>query len=399
MSRRLVLGFVLVSLLLMAVLGVVRSFTLASELRQRQSQQVAQRAEVLAAVVEERRDSGQPVDRAFLSTLVTADGAVTYDVPGRPQVVALGNQTDDRRDADAVTATRQLDPGTLTVFEDDLPWYEILVLRGSSLVVLLVLITVTAGLAGYVVAQVLSAPFTRLAAAAAMLGRGRFDLDLPSTRIPEAQAVSAALAASATALRDRLAREQQFSVHASHVLRTPLTSLRLHLDELDGQDLGPDARAATERCLRSVDRLDQVAADLVDITRRGALMAGAEIPLRELATSSAQHWADVLIGEGRGFSAAVDGDLDLPLTPGPVEYVLDVLLEESQHLGEDEVRLVFQGDRDVLRIEVTGAGQHTAVPAFEGSRLEQAQSLVRSLGGHMEELPEGVGVRVLIPPR
>ena len=239
-----------------------------------------------------------------------------------------------------------------------------------------------------------SRPFTQLASAAAMLGRGRFDLDLPTTRIPEVQAVSAALGASASALRDRLAREQQFSVHASHVLRTPLTSLRLNLDELDAADLDPHARRAAQRCLVSVEQLDQVASDLVDITRRGALMAGAEIPLRELAAAVAQQWADGTDRAGPGLLRRGRGRPRPPADPGS-DRVRPGRAPRAgpgpegpggpARAGRRTAGAAPRGHRRrhhrVVPRPVAGAPTPTL------TRVDQARSLVESLGGRWQDLP------------
>ena len=77
-----------------------------------------------------------------------------------------------------------------------------------------------AALVGFLMALLLARPFRQLAGAAGQLGRGRFDLDLPRTDVPEAKAISHALLTSAGQLQERLASEQSFAEHASHVLRT-----------------------------------------------------------------------------------------------------------------------------------------------------------------------------------
>ena len=406
MSKRLILGFVLVSLGISVGMGLLRAYTLTGDIRERESEHLSAQLTVVAGVVQRQLSDTGTVDQAFLQRYVDDDASLTYSTEGQDPVVALGATFDGAADSDgAVRVSRDMDPGSLVMAESDQSWAGLLGYETGSLVTLILLIVLVAGLAGYLMSRWFSRPFTQLASAAAMLGRGRFDLDLPTTRIPEVQAVSAALGASASALRDRLAREQQFSVHASHVLRTPLTSLRLNLDELDAADLDPHARRAAQRCLVSVEQLDQVASDLVDITRRGALMAGAEIPLRELAAAVAQQWADGLIGRGRGFSAAVEGDLDLPLTPGPIEYVLDVLLEQAQDQKVQEVRLVLDGAPQVLRLEATGVDTTVSCPDRSPgatptlTRVDQARSLVESLGGRWQDLPAGAGTRVLMPPR
>lgn len=406
MSRRLVAGFVLVVVVLSAVLVLVRSYTITGSLRAEQATQAKVQAELVVALVEAADRSGQAVGRDELAAYVEPTQRVTVTTAGG-QVTVTGDDFDvDGAPAGAVRATAASadQAGTeVTVERTSDGWLGLLLLDLGALVTVLLLTGVAAGIGGWAVTRWLSEPFARLAAAAAMLERGRFDLDLPRTRIPELQAVSRALAASAGTLQDRLTREQQFTVHVSHVLRTPLTSLRLHLDELETHDLDPGAAAAARRCQESVQELDGVVADLVGITRRGSLMSGAEVSLEELAATVAQRWADGLDGRGRGFSAAVEGDLGLMLTPGPVEYVLDVLLElaRDEDAGDRDVRLVLVGAPPVVRLEATGVcvPQAAPVPGSPPCRLDQARSLVRALGGRLEPLPGAEGVRVLLPPR
>ncbi len=408
MSRRLVLAFVAVTLSLTVLVVLVRSVTLAAEVREQEAAHVTQEARLLGEVLRERAAAGEPVDREVLDGYVGADSFITVSGTGAEPVTVTGPGFDPATELDgAVSSYADLEPGRLEVGQTSARWRGMLGLDPPSLVMLLVLVALGAAAAGYAMSRWLSTPFTRLAAAAGMLGRGRFDLDLPRSRIPEAQTVTSALQASAGALRDRLSREQRFSTHASHVLRTPLTGLRLHLDELDGRVSDPESRTLLAHCQRSVDQLDQVATDLVDISRHGSLMAGSEVPLRDLATTAAQRWADTLVPKGRPFSAAVEGDLDLVLTPGPVEYVLDVLLERVESSpGAGPVRLVLLGRPEVLQADVSGLEVVLADPTAEPvlhpepalCRVEQAASLVRSLGGRFEA-PSSDAVRVLMPTR
>ncbi|VXB93172.1 histidine kinase dimerization/phospho-acceptor domain-containing protein [Nocardioides sp. AX2bis] len=410
MTRRLVLGFVALVLLLVAVLGFVRNVNLLANLRAHDAGHATSQARLLLGLVQSADAAGSPIDSAALADAV--DDSERFEVRrgGVLDAVATGPEFEGGEGRyRPVVASASSGDLTVRVVESAAGWRAVLAVDSAPLTATLLLAVLGAAAAGWLMARWFARPFTRLAAAAAMLGRGRFDLDLPRSRVPEARAVAAALEASAAALRDRMGREQQFSVHASHVLRTPLTSLRLSLDELAHSRLDADATDATRRCQASVDELDTVVADLVGMTRRGALMSGAEVPLRELAASLAQQWADGLLGLGRGFSAAVEGDLDLTLTPGPVEFVLDVLLEQARDearadgAGAGAVRLVLVGAASsVVRLEVSGVRPpppEGAGPQDPTDRLEQARSLVRSLGGRMEGRPGGDGVSVLLPPR
>lgn len=393
MRERLTASFVVVTLGLLLVAGLVRSVTLAGVQREREGEHIFREATTLAAVVEARQGAGEPIDAGFLNDYVTSGTAIAY-VPDRGAPVEVRGPDFDDQD-DGISSTVTLDGGDLTVRQSEA---EILGGDRWSLVVLFVLLGVVAALIGFAISRALSRPFQRLAVAASALGRGRFDLDLPESRVPEARAISEALRSSAVALRDRLEREQAFSMHASHVLRTPLTSLRLQLEELAlDPELSEQARASAVRGMAAVDQVNDVAGELVTLSRQG-LIGGEQIPLRDLATSCAQRWSDELADLGRALTAAVEGDLDLTFTPGPIEQILDLLLRHVVRQGTGEARLVFEGDaRGHLRILVSAARLDTAPP---DTLLEEARSVVEALGGRLEAEASGdVELSVLLPRR
>ena len=265
----------------------------------------------------------------------------------------------------------------------------------TSLLMLALLVAILAGLAGWWFAVRLTAPFTSLAGAAAALGRGRFDLQLPETRIPEARAIGQALKVSAAQLEGRLARERDFAEYASHELRTPLTALQLELEDLTLRDDVPDdAKAAARRCLQRVEDVNAAAGELVSITRKGALVEGGEVALSELATHVTQAWADRLGADRRTVTARADGELDVTFTPGPVEHVLELVLGDLVG-GTGPVRLVFVGDDSHVRISVPSG---VASPAPHPG-LTAARELAESQGGRITGDLDAAGLDILMPRR
>lgn len=391
MRERLTLSFVVVTLVLLALALSVRAVTVDSLVREREGEHIFREASTLAVVVDSRAASGQAVDEAFLRGYVGADTVIEVRPPGGAPVTVRGASYAGGDDAISSTIDLQ-DGGQLSVRQSSDPvalWGE----SAWSLAVLFLLVGVLAAVVGFVIARSLSAPFQRLALAAGALGRGRFDLDLPDSRVPEARAISEALGSSAVALRDRLEREQQFAMHASHVLRTPLTSLRMQLEEMTlDPDLPAGARAAADRCVRAVDEVNVVAGDLVDLARQGPI-GGSQVPLRDLATSCVQRWSDELTEHGRAVTAAVEGDIELTLTPGPVEQVLDLLLRDVVRHGRGDARLVFVGDTGGhLRIVVRCARR-----AAGGELVDDARAVVEALGGRLQ--PGAEEELVLLLPR
>jgi signal transduction histidine kinase len=404
MRERLTVAFILLTILLLLGAGVVRTFVLRDLIREQEAEHLRQEAELVAAVVHDQAGTASGVDSDRLSQLVGSSARLEYDATGAaPPLVVRGPDYSGTDDPDRdLSASAVADGATVTVSESPEAVGDLIGRDVGALAALFVLIAVVAGVAGFVIASGLSSPFKRLAAAAEALGRGRFDLELPRTRIPEAQAISTALRTSALQLEDRVHRERAFAEHASHVLRTPLTSLRLELEDLSLRDDVPEeAKEAAARCLTSVDQVGSVANELVELTRGDSLVAGAELPLVDIATQLAQRWADRLGVRNRELSAAAEGDLDLTYTPGPVEHVTDLLLADVIRRGTGPVRLVLQGETaGHLRVHVESGGRAAADHGDEPvDRVTQVRSVVESMGGRVTGRHPAEGIVVLLPRR
>lgn len=407
MRERLTVAFVGLVLVLCTVTLLARSYTLEQVMRQDETEEIHQAADAIGAALTARISAGQRKgEKAFLEELAGEDRQIVVHRTTRPDVVAAGpdfkGSLDASRSGD-IWASADVPGGVVVVSQSGDVLRELVLADGWALALTFLLLAIVAALVGYLLARWLSAPFRRLAAAAAALGRGRFDLDLPDTRMPEARALTTALRTSAGQLQERIKREQAFAEHASHVLRTPLTALRLELDDLALHDgLGEEASAAVNRCVARIETLDSVSGELVELARRGALVAGAETPLRDLATAAAQRWADELGHHHRTLAAAVDGDLDVTYTPGPVEHILELLLVDVLHRSRGGVRLGFEAtDEGALRIQVDTADtvRSRGKAKQPGSAFERARALAMALGGRLDgERPEE-GLEVLLPRR
>jgi signal transduction histidine kinase len=384
MRPRLTLSFVVLTLiLLLGALGI-RAYTAHDVLRTHESRELRSDAAMLALLIEQREELGEPVDRAYLAGLVDSPEQISYDAGDGDPIVVEGKAYE--ASPDILTTTVDVgDDGSLTLSQSANVVESLADNDRGSLGFLILLVVLLAAMVGYVMALVLSAPFRQLAGAAGQLGRGRFDLDLPRTRIPEARAISTALLTSAGQLQERLASEQAFAEHASHVLRTPLTGLRLELEDLAQRDDVPaDVRDSATRSIGRIETMNAVAGDLVALARRGALVTGAEIPLRDLATQCAQTWADALGEQDRPLTAAVEGSIDTTYTPGPVEHILDLLLADVLKRGQGAVRMVFDADDEGhLSIDLSCADTRQVNSPHADLPITQARAVITALGGRL----------------
>ncbi len=403
MRERLTFAFVVLTIVLLLGAGVVRSFILRDLISEQESGHIQKEAALISRIVVDREETGGTIDRKFLTSLVSSGGRLVYASNGDPAIVVRGDayagSDDPSKDLSAVV---DIGDGTITLSQSPEVIKDILGRDLGSIVVVFLLIAVLAGLIGFFISRAMSAPFRQLAVAAAALGRGRFDLELPRTRIPEARAIAQALGTSAAQLRDRLRRERDFAEHASHILRTPLTGLRLELEDLTLRDDVPaDARESAARGLASVEEMNAVAGELVEMSRSGSLVEGAQLPLVELATQLAQRWSDRLAARSRTLTASADGDLAMTYTPGPIEHVLDLVLAEVVRRGTGDVTIVFRAQEGGhLRVTVTAAGRLPgAAGELSGERLEQARGVVESLGGRLMGADPQAGLELLLPRR
>src|SRR4051794_19116139 len=277
MRPRLTASFVVLSMVLLLGALWIRTYTANNLLRTHEGHELRADATTLGLVVEQREQLDQPVDRAFLQGLVGPTEQLTYDAGTGAPVVVDGKAFDAGEKT--IETTVEAGEGSLTLSASSGVVEELVDSRRSSLAFLVLLVALLAALVGYVMALILSAPFRQLAEAAGQLGRGRFDLGLPRTKIPEARAISQALLTSAGQLQERLASEQAFAEHASHVLRTPLTGLRLELEDLSQRDdLPVDARSSATRAVGRIEAVDAVAGGPGAPARRRAPVAGAPDP-------------------------------------------------------------------------------------------------------------------------
>lgn len=403
MRERITIAFVILALAVLLGAGTVRAFTLRDMLREQDATHLRHDAVLIGQLISDQRALGEEVDEEFLSTVVEPSARVRYVDEDGESIVVRG-ETYEGVPKEDVTASATSDLGTVNLSSKFKGLGDVFGRDLGSIITLFLLIGVMAGVIGWIAARALAGPFQKLAVAAGALGRGRFDLELPRTRIPEAQAIAQSLQTSAMQLESRIGRERAFAEHASHVLRTPLTSLRLELEELTLRDDVPDdAKAAAARCITSVDNVNASAGELVALARRGSLVEGAEVSLHELARQLAQRWADRLAEERRQLSASAEGDLDLAFTPGPVEHVLDLVLSDVVLGGKGPVRITFLGQDDYLKVTMPAGiianGSRRRRGPQPGAGLEAARAVATAQGGRIAGDGSTEDLEILLPRR
>ena len=348
----------------------------------------------MAAFLSLRMDAGLPVTEDVLSGVVGTYQRIEYDAsvsrrwPSRATPFDEGN---DGQDFGAVVEVPEHD-ATLVLLEFDELIDDLVGDERGSIALILLLAAIVAGWSATSSPRCSPRPSSSSPSPPSSSAAAGSTWSCLATRVPEARAIGQALQTSAGQLQERLANEEAFAQHASHVLRTPLTGLRLDLDDLSMRtDLPEDVPATMAHAVVRIDAMDEVAGELVALSRSNSLVAGADIALRDLGTQCAQSWADALGPYGRVLMAAVEGEIDTRYTPGPIEFVLDILLADVVRRSGGAVRLTFHADEEGhLTIVVTSAGEARTEPGDDRA-LAKARAVTTALGGRLKGSDAGDG--------
>ena len=132
-------------------------------------------------------------------------------------------------------------------------------------------------IAGALIARATSRPIKRLEQTAERVEEG----DLTATALVEGSSEQRSLARSFNRMTARISRmlrgQQEFVADASHQLRTPLTGIRLQLEELrESLDDGDGRIRGVDAGIQEVDRLSQIVDELLILSRSGERESPAE---------------------------------------------------------------------------------------------------------------------------
>jgi signal transduction histidine kinase len=364
-TRRLLLGFLAVAVLVLLVLEVPLAVSHRQSAQRELTARVEHDAVALASLAQAplasagrpglpsvaqvaegyaRRTGGRVVvvDEAGTALLDTSpDFGRGRDFATRPEVAAaLGGET-----ASGIRRSTTLGTGLLYVAVpvaaggrvlgavrvtyptselDERVWRYRLVLLATAAVVLAAAAIVGLGLARWI-----DRPLARVRRAAEAVGEGRLDARAPVDGPPEVRALALALNETTAKLESLLEAQAGFVADASHQLRTPLTALRLRLETLE-HDVADEARPDLEAALAEVERLGGLVDELLALARADAAGApSAPLELGPLLRGRAEAWSPLADERSVRVEAAAADGLAVRAAGVRVEQVLDNLLANA----------------------------------------------------------------------
>lgn len=412
MTRRLLLGYLTITVLVLAMLEVPLAVVYSQRERDRITSAVEHDAYVLATVYEDALERGLPLDPARARAYAERTGArvVVLDLaavshvdteldPGRnfstrPEVqVALTGQTSsgtrssETLGADLLYVAVPVASGgtvhgalriTLGMGEVNARihrfWWA---LAAAAAVVLLAV-----ALVGWAVARSVSRPIRHLNEVAGRFARGHLAAAAPDAAAatvsgpPEVRQLGETLVAMAGQLDELLRTQRRFVADASHQLRTPLTALRLRLENLQSRlaagETGAAGSGELEAAVEETERLSVLVTDLLALTRADEPPSPVEVDLVPLVRDRVDTWSALAEGARVRLVAQLSRPSARVLAvPGAVEQILDNLLDNALNASPEGGRVTVSVDE----VPANGGGWVLSI-ADEGPGLSAEQRVL-----------------------
>lgn len=196
-----------------------------------------------------------------------------------------------------------------------------------------VTMVLTAMLAVFI-ARWLTRPILELERAATRFGRGDLAVRAPETGPPEIRAVARAINDGAQRIEGLVTSQQRFVADASHQLRSPLTALRLSLDNAQDAVDDPEVRRALDGTIAEVVRMSRLTNGLLALARAQADSTAQELQrVDEIVQVRAEAWDAAARDRGIGLQVLADRPVQAFLSPGHLEQVLDNLIANALDLA------------------------------------------------------------------
>ena len=361
MTRRLLLGYLLAAVIVLLVLEVPLAIFYQQRETDRLTVDVERDAVVLAGYYEDALQQGTPPDPAAASAYAQRTGVrvVAVDEAGTSLIDTSGPAGRDFADRPeiklALTGARAEGTRHSDTLNTDLLYVAVPVASGGSVYgavrltldthevnalvhrywlgligVAVVVLIAMAGI-GWALARSVTRPLRRLDATAARFATGDLATADPDPGAPpEIAVLGATMNMMAQRLERLLAKHREFVADASHQLRTPLTALRLRLENLQSALSTTGDAESLSAAVDETTRLAGLVDDLLQFARAEETAEPVPVDLVRLAADRVDTWSAIAdVAEVALDFASPNGPIFVGAVPGGVEQILDNLIDNA----------------------------------------------------------------------
>ena len=220
-----------------------------------------------------------------------------------------------------------------------------------------VAVLLAALVAAFLLARGITRPIERLGTAADTISSG----DLDARAAVEGSREQRSLARSFNLMTERLARalraQTEFVADASHQLRTPLTGLRLRIEEARATPDREDARRHLDAGLEELDRMSATIDDLLVLSRTGEREGeGEAVDLAEAVADARRRWQRAAAAREIALDAEPDGAGTVWASRADLDRAVDAVVENAIHYTPAGGRVVVRASGMAIEVLDDGPG-------------------------------------------
>ena len=361
MTRRLLLSYLAVTLVVLALFEIPLAIFFQQREQDRLSIDAERDATVLATIYEDALEKDLepdpiPATDYFVETgvrtvVVDVDGIsvidtgndVPRDFSTRPEIATAlnGERTTGTRFSETLgtellyvavpVASGGVVHGALRLTIDTHEVTERVQTFWIGLIVVGVIILVVMAGIGALIARSVTRPVRRLQAEAERFASGDLTPSVSNEPSPpELAALEASMQEMARRLDDLIERQRAFVADASHQLRTPLTALRLRLENLETDVTEPTSAAQLDAAIDETTRLATLVEDLLQLARTERRVEIASVDLAAIVRDRVDTWTATAELDDVRLDAQVPSEsVCVNALVGGLEQVVDNLLDNA----------------------------------------------------------------------
>lgn len=247
--------------------------------------------------------------------------------------------------------------------------------RVRGLIVVAVISLATAAVAAVVLAGTVTRPLRRLTAATEGVAGGDLSVRAPTDEgPPEIRQLATSFNSMSERVEALLDEQRAFAGDASHQLRTPLTALRIRLEQAaEIVDSEPDvARDRIEAANAEVERLQRMVEGLLALARADRTDAHTtELDLAQLARERVDVWATLAEEHGVDITVSTPDTVRIAAVDGAFEQIIDNYIDNALAVSATgssiDVSVTVDRDAGVATVSVADRG-----PGMTPEQIERA---------------------------
>jgi len=338
-TRRLLLSYLVLTLGVLIALELPLGILNAHNLRQDLRSKVQRDAVTIGSLAEDALEHKRPADqnvRAAVNRYAEGTDArvVVRDASGRALVDSAGTGDDDTEKPRGLLVTMPVAAngrvfGTVAITYPTSSTDRRIARDWIGLAIAASVVLAAAAVLGLVLSRSVSRPLRRVERAAQRIGDGELDARAPEGDGPDdVRRLARTLNETAAKLETLVRSQEDFVADASHQLRTPLTALRLRLENLE-RDVAPPGRESLAAAVTETDRLSRLVSELLALARPHDQVEPADVvDVSALAAARAEAW-EALASERDLRIETAGTRARARAGAGRVEQVLDNLLANA----------------------------------------------------------------------